>query len=203
MAVEYDFYQTPVPENKEQQAKYHARVVNLKTTDTTELAKEIHNRCSLAVGDVKATLEELSDVMAKRLANGERIHIKGLGYFQMTIKCPPVENIKKIRAETIELKSIVFRPEIEFRKALSGTAFKRVSEKKHTKNQSNEEIDELLTRLFSENEFITRVELEKAAECTRSQAIRQINRLIEEGKLLKKGYNNAPVYFPAPGIYGN
>lgn len=202
MAVEYDLYQTPVPGDREQEGSYHARVINRKTTDTAELAKEIHSRCSLTAGDVKATLEELSEVIAEKLADGERVHIKGLGYFQMVLQCSAVSNPKEVRAESVRFKSVSFRPEIELKKTLAATTFQRASVKRHSKKLSEEEVEIILEKLFGENEYMTRAELEQKCHFTRSEAIRRLNRLLEEGKLIKKGYKNAPIYFPAPGFFG-
>lgn len=202
MAVEYDLYQTPVPGNRAQEERYHARVVNRKTTDTAQLAKEIQSRCSLTAGDVKATLEELSQVIAEKLSNGERVHIKGLGYFQMALQCPPVGNPKEIRAESIRFKSVSFRPEIELKNTLAATAFQRASVKRHSKKLSDREIDNMLAELFAANEYITRAELQQKCQCTRTEAIRRINLLLNAGKLVRKGYKNAPIYFPAPGNFG-
>ena len=202
MAVEYDLYQTPVPGNRAQEERYHARVVNRQTADTTQLAKEIQSRCSLTAGDVKATLEELSQVIAEKLSNGERVHIKGLGFFQMSLQCPTVNNPKEIRAESIRFKSVTFRPEIELKKTLATTTFQRTPVKKHSKKLSDGEIENMLTELFKEQVYLTRAELEQKCGYTRSEAIRRINLLLEEGKLIKKGYRNAPIYLPAPGNFG-
>lgn len=202
MAVKYDFYPTPVPAGREKEVEYHARVVSLGTVETDRLAKDIHSRCSLTESDVRSALLELTHVVAERLRNGERVHLEGLGYFQMTLKCPSVKSTKEIRAESIAFKSVTFRPEIELKKELSTVSFERAAYKRHTKGYSDDRIETKLAAFFAGNEYLTRADFERECFCTRSAAVKNINRLLEEGKLLKKGYRNAPIYFPAPGCFG-
>lgn len=111
MSAYYDFYKNPIPKGSDRKPRLHARVVTYGTTTTERLADDIHSRCSLSTADVMATLVSLSDVIVERLREGERIYIKGLGYFQMTLECPPVKTTKEIRSESIKFKSVAFRPE--------------------------------------------------------------------------------------------
>lgn len=202
MAVKYDFYETPDPGNGTRKSRYHVRAVSLGTVGTARLASEIHDRCSLTESDVRAVLSELSKVAVEHLRNGERIQVDGLGYFQMTLECPQINTMEEIRAESIRFKSVAFRAEIELKQELRKSIFERVPVKHHSKEYSGGEMDKELTEYFAENEFLTRPDLERKCHCTRSTAIRHINRLLREGKIVRKGNPRFPVYQPAPGNYG-
>ena len=42
MAVKFEFYETPTPDDKKGEKKYHARVVSYSTVDTDQLIRNIH-----------------------------------------------------------------------------------------------------------------------------------------------------------------
>jgi predicted histone-like DNA-binding protein len=103
MSLHYDFYENPVSKDSDKRPKLHARVVTEGTMTTDQLAQYIHEVCTLSTADVKASLIALVEVMAGELASGRRIHLEGLGYFQLTLSSPPVDSPKEIRAESIHV----------------------------------------------------------------------------------------------------
>lgn len=201
MSAKYDFYKNPIPKGSNRKPRLHARIVTYGTTTTEKLAKDIHARCSLSTADVMAALVSLSEVIIERLKEGERIHIKGLGYLQMTVQCPPVKTSKEIRAESIKFKSVAFRPEAELKKELKNTEFVRATLKNHSNTYSEIEVDGLLTGFFMDNEYITRREFQELCGFTKGTATRRLAAMIEKGKLKKEGLNRFPVYAPVPGNY--
>ena len=85
MAIQFELYKSPARKDEEDKELYHARVVNFQHIDTDYLAKEIQQATSLTEGDVKAVLESLSHFMGSRLREGERVHLDGIGYFQVKL----------------------------------------------------------------------------------------------------------------------
>lgn len=201
MPAQYDFYKNPIPKGSNRKPRLHARIVTRGTTTTEKLAEDIHSRCTLSTADVMAALVSLSEVITDRLMDGERIYIKGLGYFQMTLRCPPVKTPKEIRAESIKFKSIAFRPEAELKKELKNTQFVRATYKNHSNRYSEIEVDGLLTGFFMDNEYITRREFQELCGFTKGTANRRLVAMIKEGKLKKEGLAKFPVYAPVPGNY--
>ena len=132
MSAEYDFYKNPIPKGSNRKPRLHARIVPRGTVDSDMLAEEIHDASSLTTGDVEATITMLSKMIIRNLKEGNRIHIKGLGYLEMTLQCPAIKDPKEIRAESIQFKSVAFRPEIGLKKELSTTRFVRAVYKKHS-----------------------------------------------------------------------
>ncbi len=201
MPAEYDFYSNPVPPGSNRKPRLHARIVTNGTVGTEKLAEEIHGRCTLTTGDILATLVSLSEVITQHLIEGDRIHIKGLGYLQMTLKCPPVKSPKEIRAESIDFKSVAFRPEVALKEALKSTVFVRTTRKNHSNKYSEIEVDGLLTGHFLDHPYITRQEFQYLCGFTKGTANRRLTKLVQEGKLKKDGLHRFPIYVPVTGNY--
>ena len=155
MPAEYDFYKNPIPPGSKRKPRLHARIVTNGTISTEELAEEIHGRSTLTTADIHATLISLSKMITEHLRRGDRVHINGLGYLQMTLQCPPVKYPKEIRAESVHFKSVAFRPEIALKDALKTTHFVRTTRKNHSASYSEIEVDNLLTGYFLDHPGIT------------------------------------------------
>ena len=61
MAVQFELYKTPMPKEKKNKTRYHARPVSFETVNTEKLAYRIHDRSTLRVSDIISTLEELKN----------------------------------------------------------------------------------------------------------------------------------------------
>ena len=195
MTVQYDFYKNPSPKDSKKRVRYHARVVPYGTVDTKELAQRIHSRCTVTPADVKAVLSSLSDVVIEELKDGNRIHIEGLGYLQITLECPPVQSPKEIRAESIRFKSVAFRPEAELKKSLRVSRFERVPRKNHSSGlMAGERLDALLAGYFAKHGHITRIGFQTLCGFTRTTANRRLKELREAGKIDCLGAARASIY---------
>ena len=186
MAVQYDFYKNPSPKDSKKRVRYHARVVPYGTVDTNKLAQRIHSRCTVTPADVKAVLSSLSDVVIEELKDGNRIHIEGLGYLQITLECPPIQSTKEIRAESIRFKSVAFRSEAELRKRLRIARFERAPRKNHSSG--------LLAGYFATHDHITRIGFQTLYGFTRTTANRRLKELRETGKIDYLGAARASIY---------
>ncbi len=200
MAARYDFYQNP-PSAKRKQ-RLHARVITSGTVDTEYLAKEIQSRSTLSTGDVKGVLTSLTEVVIQHFRDGDRVHIEGLGFFQITLSCPAVRTPNEIRAESIHFKSVTFRPESKLLKRLKTMPFERIAEKRHSKNHPEEIIEKRLTHYFSQHQTLSREDFQRLCGYTKATANRRLKQLLLEGKLRKAGLYRFPVYEPVKGFYG-
>lgn len=200
MPVNYDFYKNPKLADKDERTHLHARVVPKGTVSSDELAEEIHDRSTLSTADITATLVALADITAEKLRDGQRVYIKGIGYLQMTLQCPPVESESEIRAESVRFKSVAFRPDAQLKERLSTTHFVRQADKSHSKNYSTEEIDRLVAHHFQQNETLTRNQFEALCGLTYSTAVRHLKRLREEGKIINIASQKHPLYRKGTGF---
>ncbi len=201
MTVKYDFYENPVPGKGKKKIRYHARVVSSSTTTTDEMAKDIHSRCTLTESDIKAVLHALGESLEEQLKEGNRVYLEGIGYFQMTLQCPEIRSPKEIRAESIQFKTIAFRPEKKLKNALKSVRFERSPIKNHSNKYSEIELDEKLTNYFQDHHYFIRGDIERICGFTRWMANKRINELVVHGKIIREGLKSSPIYRPAPGYY--
>jgi len=166
-------------------------------------AKEIQQATSLTEGDVKAVLESLSHFMGSRLREGERVHLDGIGYFQVKLNSLEPITSPKLKANQMKLKAnIGFKADKKLRSSVSVVKVERSKLKLHSVPRSNEEIDRLLTAYFSNNQILTRSDFQGLCKLTLTTAARHIKRLKEEKKLQNINTRQSPVYVPMPGYYG-
>ena len=194
MSANYDFYQNPKLPGSKKKARYHARIVPSGTISTEKLAEEIQNRCSLSTADVKAALVALADIMAEKLRDGYSVHLDGIGYLQMTLKCPPVKSPKEVRAESIQFKSVAFRPAARMKHLLQRTDFVRQKDKSHSKAYTDTQIDEMVAAYFEEKETLTRSQFQEYCGLTYSTAVRHLKRLRDEKKIVNIASLKHPLY---------
>ena len=201
MAIEYDLYRNPNSQGTNQ-TKYHARVVSGNRVSTRELAKEIQNECSLTIADVKAVLIALGDKLAKHLGDGDKVHIEGIGHFQVNLRCKEeVRTTHSVRSENIEFKSVSYRADNDLKKHLRTQKIQRSPTKTHSITMTEEETDRMLTGYFKTHETLTRRQFEILCSQVKSTAHRILQKLVEDGKLRNVATTHNPVYMPANGHY--
>lgn len=200
--ITYEFYRNPDSEGTNKK-RYHARVVSFGKVDTDQLAKEIQKECSLTHVDVKAVLMTLADKLAEHLGNGRKVHLEGLGHFQVNLRCKEeVRTTHAVRSENIEFKSVSFRADNGLKKSLKQEQIKRSRIKPHSYPHTDAGIDKLLVKHFETHQILTRREFQHLTGLLKATASRRIKKLVEEGKLKNIGLLRNPVYVPCEGYYG-
>ena len=150
MAVQFELYKTPMPKEKKNKTRYHARPVSFETVNTEKLAYRIHDRSTLRVSDIISTLEELKNEVAQCLLEGKKVHVDGLGFFQVTLSCEEeIRNPKDKRVHRVKLKAIKFKADKELKGELCHMKFQRSKIRPHSANLSEVEIDMKLTEYFA------------------------------------------------------
>ncbi|MGL4518732.1 MAG: HU family DNA-binding protein [Phocaeicola sp.] len=192
MAIQFDFYLNPsaTQENKQ----YHPRIVNKAPLETEEILELINHRCSLTPSDVVACLTELSRIISDGLDQGRTVHLDGIGSFNVALHSTAQEVTPKTRAEHVEVKGITFKAAQRLKKRLSTTKLERIAQKRHSNLVTNQEIEEAIELHFTTQHTLTRLQLERLCNLTRSTALRHINRLISQGKLVNINSKNQPIY---------
>lgn len=200
--ITYEFYRNPDSEGTNKK-RYHARVVSFGKVDTEQLAKEIQKECSLTHVDVKAVLMTLADKLAEHLGNGRKVHLEGLGHFQVNLRCKEeVRTTHAVRSENIEFKSVSFRADNGLKKSLKQEKIKRSRIKPHSCQHTDAGIDKLLVKHFETHQILTRREFQYLTGLLKATASRRIKKLVEEGKLKNIGPFRNPIYVPCEGYYG-
>ena len=196
MSIEYDFYRNPNSQGTNKK-RYHARVVSSNRISTNELAEEIQNECSLTITDVKAVLIALGDKLAKHLGDGSKVHLEGIGYFQVNLQCKEeVCTTRSVRSVNVEFKSVSYRADNELKKHLKKQKIQRSQTKIHSVEMTEEEIDQKLTDYFKTNDTLTRSQFEVLCTQVKSTAHRILQKLVKDGKLKNVSTKQHPVYMP-------
>ena len=196
MSIEYDFYRNPNSQGTNKK-RYHARVVSSDRITTDELAEEIQNECSLTITDVKAVLIALGDKLAKHLGDGSKVHLEGIGYFQVNLQCKEeVRTTRSVRSDNVEFKSVSYRADNELKKHLKKQKIQRSQTKIHSVEMTEEEIDQKLTDYFKTNDTLTRSQFEVLCTQVKSTAHRILQKLVKDGKLKNVSTKQHPVYMP-------
>ena len=160
MAIEFEFYQSPHTFG-EKTKKYYPKVVNYRTVTTQELAEEIHSGSTLTTADIRATIDALSYQIAQHLSESERVHVEGIGFFEVSLQCPETENPKETRAGKVKFKSVNFRADKALKERMHKAQTIRSKRKVHSSAFSPEKMDEKLTVYFQTNLFLMRRDLEQ------------------------------------------
>lgn len=201
MTIQYEFYRNPNSQGTNKK-RYHARVVPTGRISTDQLADEIQKECTLTVADVKSVLIALADKMSQHLGEGHKVHLEGIGYFQVNLKCEEeVRSLHGIRSENIKFKSVSFRADIDLKQELKNQKIRRSRNKPHSMPMTEKEIDEKLTEHFSTKPILTRRNFEFLCMQTKSTACRMLRKLVEDGKLKNVSTSRNPVYVPDNGYY--
>ena len=126
MAIQFEFYKNPQPEKEGEEPSYHPRVVNFQHVTTQKLAREIHMATTFGKAEVEAMLMELSRCMGNHLCEGERVHLDGIGYFQVTLQATEPVHSLTTRADKVKLKSINFQADRDLKSYICSLWFSAV-----------------------------------------------------------------------------
>ena len=201
MSIEYDFYRNPNSQGSNKK-RYHARVVSSNRISTDELAEEIQKECSLTITDVKAVLIALGDKLAKHLGEGSKVHLEGIGYFQVNLQCKEeVCSTRSVRSDNVEFKSVSYRADNELKKHLKKQKIQRSQTKIHSVEMTEEEIDRKLMDYFKTHDALTRSQFEVLCTQVKSTAHRILQKLVKDGKLKNVSTKQHPVYISDNGYY--
>jgi len=193
MTVLFDFYESPPKEGEEDKLRVHARPVLTRTVTTETLATLIQEKSSLTESDILAALASLSRIMGDVLRRGERVHLKGVGYFSVSLKCEDIQTRKDMRADKVSIKSIQFRADKQLKSDVLWAKAQR-SKQGHSKGMSNEEVDRKMTEHFRQHQVMVRSDLQQACQMKLGTALRHIRRLLEEKKIKNIGSRQQPIY---------
>ena len=107
--------------------KYSVTTVSYGNVNLNDLAEQMSDASTFTYGDVKGMIENLTLMIAEALKDGNTVTIDGLGTFSVTAQPNrDVEIPSKIRAESIKLKSIGFKPSPKLKERLSDIEFTKM-----------------------------------------------------------------------------
>lgn len=195
MSLKYDLYQSANTQGTKF-PHYHARPVQNQVCSEETLCRHISQRIKFKPEEVSAILSALKEELIEHLSEGRTVQLDEIGNFQVTLKCPSARSTSEIRASSISIGGVSFRPKKRFMQRLRGeTEFERVQYKNHSVHASADDVVAILDEFFASHDFITRRDLERIAGLTRSTAVNRIKALIREGYLKNVSHDmRHPVY---------
>ena len=202
MAIQFEFYKNP-QQNEEEEGEvcYHPRVVSLQHITTQKLAAEIHAATTFGKAEVEAMLTELGRCMGEHLCEGDRVHLDGIGYFQVILQATEPIHSVSVHSDKIRIKTVHFQPDRDLKSSFVYAHVNRSKLKVHSESLSEEEIDKRLTRHFATCPVLRRVDMQSLCGFSQSMASRQIRRLKTLKKLENIGRPTQPIYVPGEGYY--
>lgn len=129
MAIQYRLTKMKDNISKDPKKGFYAQVVTKGTVDTHDLCKEIANRCSLTVADMKAAIEALTQAVEKNLLDGYNVNIGELGIFSLSAESKTVDDPDQIHGQSVKAKNVNFRPSLRLKETMKGCNFVRVNKK--------------------------------------------------------------------------
>jgi DNA-binding protein, histone-like, putative len=105
------------------------RPVSRGTVSLSRLTKKMANETPLKQATLKAVIEELAHQVEEALMEGYHVNLGRLGTFSLSVESNRlVESPKEIRAESVSIKRILFRPSAEMTKQVKKAALERAPE---------------------------------------------------------------------------
>ena len=102
-------------ERSKYKGQWFAHAVNLGTVETDELARIIERNCSMKRSDVLAVLAELSDTIARLLAESHRVRLAGIGSLMVGLNGQPCSDPAQYDPSYVTGLHLCFKPEKELR----------------------------------------------------------------------------------------
>jgi predicted histone-like DNA-binding protein len=136
MSVHYELVERPNPRDKKAPKKFYAQVVSSGELTMRALSKEIASRSTtVSDTDALAVLNDLTHILAERLAEGLIARLGNFGDFTISISSTGVEEEKKFTAANIHSPKILFRPGLDLQEMLKNLQYQKVARRPSNKTK--------------------------------------------------------------------
>ena len=199
--INYSWYDTP--SLKEGQKPYHVRVSNVITMEFEEVCKELEKISIPTEADVRAVVEGLSHLLARRLSSGTSVHLEGLGYFSVGITAPTFSDPSEINARQIKVRTVDFRPEKKLIEEIAQeTSFRKSTACERSVTLTDKSVRRLLRDFLEIHDCISAMEFRFLMNQTRATAYRRLRELCKGPRpvLIKMGGAHSSVYKAGPEL---
>ena len=202
MSVYYDFYETPVSEGEEPKP-LHARVRSKGTISGKDFMNQVFREEHMPHAMIVGIMQAISTALGDWLADGYTVEIEGLGFFSTSLKCTrPAMTKKDIRAESIKMSTVKFRPGVEFKRYVSNKMeLERVDKRFFPeKPKAVGDMDvrkQSMLDFLDANVCITRAEYAGLVHVTGRRAISDLQEFVSSGVIRMRGAGRSVVYIKA------
>lgn len=188
MAINIDWQPLP-PKSRNEETCYFPRLKGNGTINMESLCRMAAKQHSLFHrGVLIAAFDTLQREMARQLAMGKTIRIKGFGSFRPTIEANgKVEASQRRKKDVVRLKGVSFTPEEEFMDSLGKPDFRWFPTGSRLLAYDAEELKAHLTDYFATHSSITRAEFASIFHLGNSTANKYLRQLLDNSFLTRKG----------------
>lgn len=194
MSIKYDLFENPPHAGKKEEGWLHARPVIQGTLKTDDLIDVINANSTVTGADVVGVLESLSEHLADGLGNSYNVYLEGIGTFSVTLKSRPVKDKKEIRAASVEVKNIEFRPDPDLKRKVQAAGVVRVEKSKKRKKIDEEERKQRILVYINMRDSINVTYAMALNYCSHAKTKKDLLSLVESGQIKELHYGNVKVY---------
>lgn len=195
MAAQYALFGNPPADGQEGKQVLHARIVPSRVIRLDRITEELSSFSSFSSADIKGLLQGLADQLVTHLEDGDEVDLEGIGHFSLSLKCDKrVTSPKQIRSEDVHFKSVNFRCSKTITNQLRGMRIERKPETSKDPLFTKEQRKMNILRFLEREGTVMSSQCMGLNACTRYAALKDINELIREGKLMKLGHRKIAVY---------
>lgn len=197
MTAQYGLFRNPPHKGEKESDILHARIIPGRTIRINRITNDISQCTSFSPGDVKGLLQAFADVLVMYLEDGDEVDLEGLGHFSVSLKCPKITTPRQVRAEEISFKSVNFRCSKEITDRLTVMRVERKPGSSKPVKYTAEDRKARIIQHFEKHDTIMSSDCMGINECTRYLALKDLNELMDEKKIVKEGYRKIAVYMLA------
>lgn len=137
----------------------------------------------------------MNDELYEKLSDGYTVHLDGIGYFSLSLKCASDINPRYIKDDDVQVRSIKFTPDKDLINRFRNVCLEReVDDAHHSAKLDEEEMKQKLVEYFKTHAFLQRRDFEQLTGFNSSKSTRVIRELVKEGMLKNAGTKYQPVY---------
>lgn len=197
MKIQYDFR---VLENVfgSGRRRVYARARMQRSMSRRQLSESISRSCSLKPSDVEAVMTELGEILRIRLAEGHRVYLPEIGYFDLSLGIENPDLRDKVTAQMLRVRNVSFRPEKSLLQELRKSAsFERAVPRAKARVYTEQEMVEAVREYMSGHACLTSRLMQSEFGVSYKSALQWLGRLVELGVLVRSGGRRSSVYLAA------
>ncbi|ADV43756.1 DsbA family protein [Bacteroides helcogenes] len=199
MSAYYDLFEKPDVRQTGEQQPLYARFIPKGTIEQKEFLDRVHLFTGISRSMLEGAMAAFMDELRDCLADGWTVELGELGYFTPSLSCRrEVMDKKELRAASVSLRGLNFRLGKAFYRALDKKMqLERRPQSKKDESQSalsQEQRFQLLETYLEQYPCINRAQYSRLTGRSVRQAVNDLNRLIEDGVLMRHGEGKSVVY---------
>lgn len=209
MKAKYQFVKRPgLKSNPDSERLYPVLVVKETVRINDMMERYAHEYSTLSAADVKASLQLVSELLERSLADGYNVELDGIGFFSVAIGSRPSEGdelpepseaedegeVRMVNAQSICFKRVNFRLCKEMRRRLSARMHFVRAPKSSVQSYTPEERRARLLSYLDRHGFLSSTDYVQFNCCSKYMALKDLKSFMAEGILRAAGPKNNRLY---------